>query len=91
MRYFGRHRREVRLLLSRAKGFLYVLLCILLACSAPVGAQVVLPVRTLGELQRWRVDQAGEAYVGGWPEYHIQYKLATAFWAEGEGPGPLTR
>src|SRR5690606_10423882 len=34
MRYFGRHRREVRLLLSRAKGFLYVLLCILLACSA---------------------------------------------------------
>lgn len=89
MRYFGRHRREVRLLLSRAKGFLYVLLCILLACSAPVSAQVVLPVRTLGELQRWRVDQAGEAYVGGWPEYHIQYKLATAFWAEGEGAGPF--
>lgn len=76
-------------MLSRARWSLILVLCGLLTVSAAAGAQVELPVRTLGELQRWRIDRTGETYLGGWAEYHIQYKIDSAYWTEGEEAGPF--
>lgn len=75
--------------MSSMRRRLLVVLGVLFLLATVAQAQVVLPVRTLGELQRWRIDPIGESYAGGWPEYHIQYKLESAYWKAAPDAGPF--
>ncbi|MDD2630560.1 MAG: leucine-rich repeat domain-containing protein [Limnochordia bacterium] len=68
-------------------GFLLVLLCLLLNMSGIAQPIVTLPIRTLGECQRWRIDQAGNA--NGWFNYYKAYKLSIGYFAKGADAGPF--
>lgn len=62
---------------------------LIVGATTAARADVALPMRHLGELQRWRIDEAGFTYPGGWSKYCVDYKLRTAFFITGAGAEPF--